>query len=164
MNQVTIFANIRADLANDNCVGFFFESDGNSILVDKDSEKLRATYGSWSGRENVVEDETIDSIEARIDYLLAIDSYYSYIPRFKPVRWSEHAIERFMTRLPIDMCRDSFEGFELKAYGEETFEVQRSHIGFADWLINGKVADFVDVINQTRAKLNEDVFWEYSEL
>ena len=163
MNIINI---IRTDMANPACLGFFFESDGNSVSVSKlDDGSIRATYESWKGTRNIVNDESMDNIESHISMLHEIDPYGTYCPSFKPTKWSDGQIERFMEDIPISLYDYYFRGFELKADGAETFVVRKNDGGcFYPWIVDGKGGDFVDVINKTRAKLNENVYWEYAAL
>ena len=161
---MNIIETIKRDLKNNKLEGFFFESDGNSICARRiNPYQFDVTTESWRGIENSYYKVSPEKVLDWVEELYEIDDHCTYIPHFPATHWSQPQIDKFINQTCIRLCDPYCKGFALTEDGENDFVVRR-HCNRIEWVVDGKPADFSDVIRKTKAALAKEAMWKYVEI
>ncbi len=149
-------------LSRSDSQGFWILCDGNVVTGErKDDMHWLVNVGFWNDVKNshVL---TKDDILHHINLMIDVYGYATYKLYEAPDKWSEDQINKFMENLALDMCKPDFRGFTLSAKNTIPFVVLYNPYGFFSWKVNSQPANYSDVLEATRKKLEEKVFWEYT--
>ena len=152
-------ANIRHCIFDKECIFVGVDDLGNTDLTAQ-----RINPWQWN-----VETETYTGIHntyklsneklfQRLEEILEDDPYTQVIVSFKPKMHTETERQLFLEKLTQNLWRADFNGFKMTAEGTKPFVVER-HPNHMEWLINGKVGDFLDVLKQTELALRAEIYW-----
>lgn len=155
---------IRQYIARTDAIGFWVECDGNNMTATHKGGnvwELKCEY--WNGKQKtfvVLGDKVVNHVEN----IVRDDPYAVYQLLEKPTRWNDYQIRNLMAELEHKMCQQNFGGFTLSADGVASFTVKHNPYAFVNWRINGKESSFYEVLQTTQKKLEENVYWSYTEL
>ena len=158
------FVNISRHVRDPKCEGFYMESFGNCITARRINDwQFDVITESYRGTENLFPAQSADAVLNRVADMLETDEHAEYIAHFSATRWSETQIDKFMNTLCCKLCHPGFYGFQLTANKKVGLQVHR-HSNRMEWVCDDVVTDFSGVVQKTRAVLNTDNMWEFSEL
>ena len=162
--MLPMLENIQEYIQRPDAEGFWVECDGNSLTANKESNgtwTLQFEY--WTNSKNTI-NVPADEVVSEVDKMVMGDKYAVYSLFEKPTCWTSSEIQSLMEKLQLKMCQQNFKGFTLSADGAETFTVTHTPFAFVEWRLNGKESSFYEVLRLTEEKLQENVYWTYSDM
>ena len=159
-----MYDDIRQYMTRPDAIGFWVECDGNELTAKKKVGNIwEVECHYWNDKKRIMLIPATEVVGV-VKQITQDDPYAVYSLFEKPTCWSQYQIQEFMDELTTNMCREEFGGFTLSADGVSTYTVNHNPQAFVVWRINGKESDFFQVIQTTQKKLEENVFWSYTEI
>lgn len=159
-----MISHIQRYMTRSDATGFWIECDGNTVTANKITEDIwKAECEFWTGKKKTIvmpKHRLLDAILQKVP----LDEFAVCSCFEAPTRWAEHDIQDFLAELALKMCQQEFGGFKLSANEVSPFTVQKTPQSMIVWRINGCESDFAEVLQHTRKKLEENVYWIYSEI